>query len=292
MSEQVVMLGISEITADPRLQTRAAVDDSRVEEFARLLMDDPKFEFKAVVVYVDGDGKRWLASGFHRLMAYVAAKRTHIPVAEYQGEFRDALLFALSTNATHGLPLTAADKRRKIEIVMSDPEWRKWSDAEVARRTGVRRALVAEVRATFGRPAPKRTVERNGTTYEMETPTARSSEPSGSPEPPVPPRSTDRMTDPRGVEVPDHLRDLFVDSRLIRVLDLVQEVASLVEPLATDHRYLVTAKVVSLLKLAREAVANGSPWVVCVACAGRGCDECRDGGLWPHWRLKEWEARR
>ena len=48
--------------------------------------------------------------------------------------------------ATHGTRRTNADKRRSIETLLSDLEWSKWSNEEVARRCAVSHTLVGTMK--------------------------------------------------------------------------------------------------------------------------------------------------
>ena len=59
---------------------------------------------------------------------------------------RDAKLFAAGANADHGLRRTQADKRSAILALLTDKEWRGWSDREIARRTATSDKTVAKVR--------------------------------------------------------------------------------------------------------------------------------------------------
>lgn len=62
------------------------------------------------------------------------------------GTRRDAILYAVGANATHGLPRSNADKRRAVETMLRDEEWVVWSDREIARRTQTSAPFVAKVR--------------------------------------------------------------------------------------------------------------------------------------------------
>jgi hypothetical protein len=57
--------------------------------------------------------------------------------ARRQFNRRDALLFSVGANAIHGHRRTNEDKRRAVDVLLNDPEWRVWNDSEIARRCGV-----------------------------------------------------------------------------------------------------------------------------------------------------------
>jgi hypothetical protein len=88
----------------------------------------------------------------------------------HQGTARDALLFALGSNTTHGLRRTPADKRRAVEVMLRDEEWAKWSDREIARLCDLSHAFVSGVRRELGELGLKletRVVRRGESLYEM-----------------------------------------------------------------------------------------------------------------------------
>src|SRR5262249_2804023 len=59
---------------------------------------------------------------------------------------RDAVLHAAAANAIHGLRPSSADRRRSVQALLEDEEWRNWSDREIARRCGVDHKTGAHVR--------------------------------------------------------------------------------------------------------------------------------------------------
>ena len=119
----------------------------------------------------------WLADGFHRLKAYKNLNVKEVEADVREGGKRDAILYAVGANASHGLRRTSKDKRQAIETLLRDDEWVQWSDSEIARRCGVSHPTVAKLRGELTeagilknlQDAPRR-VERNGTTYEQRQP--------------------------------------------------------------------------------------------------------------------------
>ncbi len=136
-------LSITEITADPDCQLRAACSSVTVQEYAEALAAGATFP--PVIVFSDGDSY-WLSDGFHRFEAHQSAGLAEINAEIRDGNQRDAKLFAAGANADHGLRRTQADKRNAILALLADPEWRRWSDKEIARRTATSDKTVAKVR--------------------------------------------------------------------------------------------------------------------------------------------------
>jgi hypothetical protein len=56
------------------------------------------------------------------------------------------VLYSVGANAHHGLRRTNADKRRAVEMLLRDEEWRGWSDREIARRCAVTHPFVGKIR--------------------------------------------------------------------------------------------------------------------------------------------------
>ncbi len=129
-------------------------------------------EFPPVVVFFDGTA-RWLADGWHRVKAAETLGLTTVPAEVHQGSRRDATLYAIGANLTHGLRRTNADKRKVVLTMLADGQWRRWSDVKIAEQCGVGRTMVLEMRHELSCRNDKietsRTVERNGKTYEMDT---------------------------------------------------------------------------------------------------------------------------
>ena len=99
-----------------------------------------------MVIFQDGPNN-WLADGFHRVEAATLAGLVEIAADVRQGTARDARLFGLGANKTHGLRLTNADKRAAVAGILDDAEWASWSDHAIARQVGVSQSFVSKMRA-------------------------------------------------------------------------------------------------------------------------------------------------
>lgn len=102
--------------------------------------------FPPLVVFYDGQDY-WLSDGFHRLQAAKLIELELIDCEIRQGTRRDAILFSVGANSQHGLRRNNADKRRAVETLLSDPEWSRWSDHEIARRCSVSQPFVSKLRS-------------------------------------------------------------------------------------------------------------------------------------------------
>jgi hypothetical protein len=162
-------LPMDRLTLDPGVQGRVLIDLAMIDEYAEAYLQGAPFPAVAVVT----DGKTlWLVDGFTRYHARQKACLKDIGCEVTKGNRRAAILAACAANSTHGVRPTAADKRLKVGRLLADPEWRQWSDREIARRCGVGNHLVAQMRAEQGHmddhPPNRRQCMRGGTEYEME----------------------------------------------------------------------------------------------------------------------------
>ncbi|MEV5976515.1 ParB/RepB/Spo0J family partition protein [Streptomyces sp. NPDC052114] len=82
--------------------------------------------------------------GLHRLRAAELRGQSKIAVKYFDGPEADAFVLAVESNVTHGLPLTAADRKRAAaRIIASHPQW---SDRMIASVSGIAPGTVADIR--------------------------------------------------------------------------------------------------------------------------------------------------
>lgn len=293
---------ISELSIDPDIQSRAGgLKPEVVAEYAeRRLAGDV---FLAVTAFQDDDGKTWLAEGFYRVASAQANGDEEIESCVYPGDRRDALLCSLMSNREHGLPRTDADKRRSLELLFGDPEWRSWSVNAIAEKLAISWNFVDKVKRELkAADTPTEvTYERDGETRTMDTSkigrTPRP--PAPEPEKPLPLRgsekpkaATDQAAKPEsakdglGHNIPKKLADAFASticsdaSRQLSTLSTAFKSASWL-------KFLRLADVMKGLDDARQAILDAAPWCVHMPCGGKGCDGCRHAGYLPEWRAEE-----
>lgn len=132
-------------------QTRAELNQTIIAEYAEAY--EQGIELPPIEVYFD-QALYWLADGFHRVKAAQKIGRDSISANVSQGGQRQAILFSVKANDTHGLRRTAADRRNAIRILLTDPEWSQWSNSEIARQCNVSEHLV---RIVFSEIKPRET---------------------------------------------------------------------------------------------------------------------------------------
>jgi len=150
-------LSLGKIKIDAGTQSRAEIKDATITEYADSMLAGDVFP--PAIVFFDGIDYI-LADGFHR---YFAVKKIKAPCLECivkEGTARDAKLFSFQANFDHGLPRTSADKRKAITFMLTDDEWKDWSDREIARQCRVSAPLVAVVRKSLGADKEETTYKR------------------------------------------------------------------------------------------------------------------------------------
>jgi hypothetical protein len=166
------MISISKIRIDGGTQARAELNQSTVSEYAEAYRDG--VSMPPVAVFYDGS-KFWLADGFHRYFGAKQAGLTEIYEERIQGTLRDAILYSLKANETHGLRRSNADKRKAVETLLADAEWVKWSDNAVSKACCVSRSIVESVRGLslaekqVTTPEVRSYTTKHGTTATMQT---------------------------------------------------------------------------------------------------------------------------
>lgn len=131
------------IRLDGGTQPRATIHADWIEEYAADM--GAGASFPPVTVFFDGTDY-WLADGFHRTHAAMALGLIEIEADIRQGTQRDAILFSVGANASHGQRRTNEDKRRAVLRLLNDAEWAGWADREIARRCGVDNKTVGALR--------------------------------------------------------------------------------------------------------------------------------------------------
>lgn len=180
-------LNLDAIRIDGGTQPRERINMEVVQEYAEAIRSG--VELPPVVVFFDG-AERWLADGFHRWHAHKQAEKASIAADERAGSLLDALLYAVGANGTHGLPRSNADKRKAVEMVLTQDAWATWPETKIAEACRVSRTLVRAVmeeRHLVEKQDAVRTVTRGGTTYKQDTSRI------GKARPPAPPADTKKL---------------------------------------------------------------------------------------------------
>jgi hypothetical protein len=137
------MISHSLFRLDGGTQPREQLDQAVIVEYAEAKKRGDVFP--PVDVFFD-DEWMWLAGGFHRYFSDKLLGLNETLANVHYGTQRDAVLFSLHENATHGLPRSNADKRRAVLTMLHDPDWSKWSDNMIAAKVKVSQPFVSSLR--------------------------------------------------------------------------------------------------------------------------------------------------
>lgn len=145
-NERVVMsklqtLSIDVLRLDGGTQARVSTHEDTVEEYANLIDASDEWPFGPIDVFHDGTDF-FVADGFHRTLAAQRQKRASIPCRVHKGTARDAKIFGMTANDTHGLRMTREDKRACVLWLI---EQGGMTQEEMAAKAGVSRSTVARV---------------------------------------------------------------------------------------------------------------------------------------------------
>ena len=160
MSTEIEMQPLERFRLDGGTQARLKIDEDIVMEYAEAMQRGDTFP--PVIAFDDGNSL-WLADGFHRYQACKLLGKPAIATDRREGSQRDAILYSLGANASHGLRRSSADKRRAVETMLKDSQWSQWSNRDVARRCGVSEFMVRQCRESH--TAIKSQYENSGRTF-------------------------------------------------------------------------------------------------------------------------------
>jgi len=136
---------VGDIVLDSDVQPREHISSQTIGEYADAMSEGK--DFPAIVVYKNPEsGALVAADGWHRVSAARQAGLETIKAEIRPGTKRDAILYSVSANATHGLRRTDADKRRAVMRLLNDDEWSKWSASVIAEAAGVSQPFVSGLR--------------------------------------------------------------------------------------------------------------------------------------------------
>lgn len=138
-----IELAIASVRTDGGTQSRACLEGDVIADYAEAIRGGAVFP--PVTLFFDG-ADHWLADGFHRYHAYSRAGLATMPADVRQGSQRDAILYSVGANASHGLRRTNDDKRRAVDRLLRDTEWGAKSDRWIAEKCGVSDPFVGKLR--------------------------------------------------------------------------------------------------------------------------------------------------
>lgn len=137
------IVSLDDIVTDGGTQQRAEISTDAVEEYAEAMRTGAVFP--PMILFYDG-ARYWLGDGFHRYHAQRAAGIDECQADVRPGTQREAILYSTGANGSHGIRPTNIDKRRSVTVLLTDSEWSKWSDRDIAKHCRVTNGFVSRVR--------------------------------------------------------------------------------------------------------------------------------------------------
>lgn len=148
-----VMVEISAIDVRfrPASQMRVTLNPEAIEEYALHLDEMPPVK----LMFDEGSDTYWVIDGAHTISATWCAKRKEVLAVVQEGSFLDAWKQAASANDTHGVRVTNADKRHRVEEALQLPAMQQWSSSKIAEWCGVSDKTVEKLRPESTSENPK-----------------------------------------------------------------------------------------------------------------------------------------
>lgn len=304
------------------LQIRAVIVKDAVREYAEAEREGGAV-FPPLTVFVDKKGLYWLADGFHRLAAFKQNGKEKVACEVHEGEYADALRFALAANGSHGMRRTNDDKANAVKVAYEHRKVLGLPDVpsanSIAELVGVSHHTVE---AQLGNlPSWRNAQERTGSdgkTRVLPPPPTRppkkaepveAAEPADEPPPPPPPpvRPPAAVVPPPppperkkpGANLPLDGRGKPVPASLVETWNRRGEVADLARKISEVRVALRKAQdgkdplwgemnfssTLAHLDMAYTEVSSAEPWCVCALCQGLGCKGCKGLGLLSEFRF-------
>ena len=120
---------------DGDTQSRVAINEDTVADYAEVISNsDGDWPFPSLDVFHDGTDY-YVADGFHRFLAAQRSKRGTFPCRIHKGTAKDARIFGMTANDTHGLRMTRADKRACVEWLLDCGD--KMTQVAISKAAGV-----------------------------------------------------------------------------------------------------------------------------------------------------------
>lgn len=294
------MLQIDAIKIDPGILPRIATDDDElVTDYVAILR---RLDMPPILVAFDGSSY-WLCDGSARLAAHRALGDSEIRCQVFDGSREAAIESACKANAKHGRPLSALQKRRAVELLLTLQEWRKRSDEQIADAIGCSPSLAYKIKSELGiaprsgpgkvgRPAGKAKASaglfmENNSPAQPQTAKAPGSQrgpgrPSNAAKE-IRQRKTirDRLDQP----VPDYLKQVVIDSvKVQELLTCISDVAARAEKVkelrSGAGMFLDLDAIVAWVRELRIMVRQSMFYAVCMQCSANGKpnEDCDCGG--------------
>ena len=276
----------SAIQIDRGTQFRARLNDDRVREYSEMFGASCEWPFDTPCeVFFDGS-EYYLVDGFHRYHAARTAGFDGIVCNVRTGTLRDAIKFALSANAKHGLHRSNEDKRKAVAFVLGDKEWSKLSSRMIAEMCGVSDVFIGTVRKESGANALHLTEKRVGKDGKKQSASKKADQKKDTKQEPVSDSWEDVDDEPEAKPSKPLPKTTMSQSPTELVasihaageslLTLIKEMNRLSDQIGGE--WIDMQEVDTRAKSLRKFIRGFAHWVDCPECNGKGCGGCKKRG--------------
>jgi ParB-like nuclease domain len=141
----VTRLQIAQIKIDRTLHARDNYSETTIDDYVGL--DALGVVLPPItIIWIETENQYVLIDGHHRLEARKQVGDTEIDVIVVKGNRTDAIKLAATSNISHGLPRTHADKRKAIKMLLEDGVLASFSNRRIAEMLQVHHETVGTVR--------------------------------------------------------------------------------------------------------------------------------------------------
>jgi hypothetical protein len=275
---------LAKVKIDGDTQSRVKISTDTVSAYVDDLDKLPPAD-----LFFDG-ADYWLADGFHRYHAASKAGRTSIDANVHTGDRRDAVLFSVGANATHGLRRTNADKRKAVMTLLGDDEWSRWSDRKIADKCGVSHTFVSATREELKTPETNDEAEdesgnRCHSNVDSDSATAISDAEASDEEEQSDADTTPSVKDELGTVLPTpDIRAAFELRKEFKlVLAALAQVKKSIRGLLNTPAgaFMDEQDIEDRTRDVRHLVTFALPYAVCPFCNGNKCKACKQSGWMP-----------
>jgi hypothetical protein len=146
------VISVDELVLDAGTQSRAAIDEETVEDYAEVLAQTKGTKWPFPEIDVFHDGSRYLvSSGFHRTLAARRHGRASIPCLVYKGTAWDAFLSGIHANSKNPLRPNREDRKFMVERLIQSGEF---VQTDICAIVGVSIRTVQRISAEMRTPDP------------------------------------------------------------------------------------------------------------------------------------------
>jgi hypothetical protein len=127
----------------PARQMRLELDEEAIEHYVENLPQLPPVK----LMWDDTEERYWVVDGAHTLSAAAKLGNPEVRAIVTNGGYLEAFAAAAKCNGQHGVRVTNADKRHRVEVALAHAGLKKWSNRRLSDLCGVDDKTVGRLRS-------------------------------------------------------------------------------------------------------------------------------------------------